>query len=84
MRPTTYTQEQAAARMGVSRRTIRDWCARRDRAGQPWLTPIPGSITPLPGERKGLGYPLYTGIALVAAEKQARAGRTRRRRMLAR
>lgn len=60
--------------MGVSRRTIRDWCTRKDRTGRPWLTPVPYS-------RELLGYPLYTGADLVAAEKLARAGRTRRRQL---
>jgi transcriptional regulator with XRE-family HTH domain len=75
-RPRTYTQEQAAARLGVARRTIRDWCRRKDRQGRPWLTPIPGT-------RASLGYPLYDEPSLVAAERLARAGRTRRRRALA-
>lgn len=70
IRPTVYTQQQAAMRMGVACRTIRDWEHRG------WLTALPGS-------RKLLGHPLYAGPALVAAEKQAKAGRIVRRRALA-
>jgi DNA-binding transcriptional MerR regulator len=70
VRPTVYTQEQAAARMGVARRTIRDWEHR-------------GWLTALPATRQALGYPLYAGPALVAAEKQAKAGRRVRRSALA-
>lgn len=78
MRPQVYTQAAAAARLGVSRRTIRSWCTKRDKTGSPWLAPLPGSITPLPGEAKSLGYPLYAEPDLVRAERLARDGRNRR------
>ncbi len=70
-RPRIYTRAQAADRAGVSVRTVEQWHADR------WLDPIPGS-------RRVLGHWLYTEPALVAAEKRARWGRTRRRRTLSR
>lgn len=68
-RPNVYTEAQAARRVGVSRRTIREWRTRG------WLTPVPGSLAVC-------GQHLYDGPALARAEHKARRGRARRRRSL--
>lgn len=65
-RPRVYTLPAAAARMGVSQRTIRQWVAT-------------GALTPVPYTLAALGYHLYAEPALVAAELANRAGRTRRK-----
>ncbi len=67
MRPNVYTAAQAATRVGVSRRTIEDWVRKG------WLKPVPCSY-------RTLGYNLFTGPALTAAEETARRGRALRRR----
>jgi len=68
VRPSVYTAAQAACRVGVSRRTIRQWIAD-------------GRLVPLNPDRT-LGYYLFDGPSLAAAEHSARWGRTRRRRLL--
>jgi predicted site-specific integrase-resolvase len=69
VRPTVYTAAQAAVRLGVSRRTIRQWVAD-------------GRLVSVEDSYRKLGYYLFTGPALAEAEASARRGRTRRRRSL--
>jgi DNA-binding transcriptional MerR regulator len=60
------TLTEAAARVGVSPRTVRSWVARQQ-------------LQPIPLSRGMLGHHAYAEPDVLAAEKTNRAGRTRRR-----
>jgi hypothetical protein len=72
-RPRVYTLSEAAARCGVSPRTIRSWMA----PAPPWR-PERAPLEPIPDSWVLLGYHLFTEPALAAAELANAAGRTRR------
>ena len=60
------TLTEAAARVGVSPRTVRSWVARKQ-------------LQPIPLSRVVLGHHAYAEPDVLKAEKANRAGRTRRR-----
>jgi hypothetical protein len=74
-RPRVYTLPEAAARCGVSPRTIRSWMA----PAPPWRPERP-CLEPIPDSWVLLGHHLFTEPALAAAELANAAGRTRRKR----
>lgn len=65
----TLTVPQAAAHVGVTVRTIRQWVQT-------------GRLAPIPLTRTGLGYYLFTPAAVAEAEGAAKRGRTRRGQQL--
>lgn len=68
-RPNVYTEADAARRVGVTRRTIRQWRAE-------------GRLKPIEGSLEKCGQYVYDGPSLTEAERSARRGRARRRRLL--
>ena len=81
-RPTVYTQEQAAPRRFYTRKEAADRMGVTVRTVEQWHAD--GRLEPVPDSRRLLGHWVYTGAALVAAERSAKRGRPLRAQSRAR